>query len=117
MTPKVGLGELVRELRATLETIGDGLVDGRPERLLDAEPRLAALVARLAAHAPEDTAPHRDALRDARAALRRCEQLGDTIFALNDVYATRQGYGPSGLVRTGPAATPSAHTGQLRARG
>jgi hypothetical protein len=110
MTPNVGLGELVRELRATLETISGGLVDGRPDRLLDAEPRLADIVARLAVLTPEDTTAHRAALLDARAALRRCERLGETIFALNDVYATRRGYGPSGHFAT------SGRTGQLQAR-
>jgi len=32
MTSNAGLGELVRELRATLETIGLGLVEGQPDR-------------------------------------------------------------------------------------
>lgn len=111
MTPNAGLGELVRELRATLGAIGDGLVDGRPDLLLDAEPRLAAIAARLAAYPPDDTSANLDALRQARVALRRCQELGATIFAVNDVYATRQGYGPSGLL-----ASPG-RAGQLQARG
>jgi hypothetical protein len=111
MTANAGPGELVRELRATLEAIGGGLVDGRPERLLDAEPRLAAIVARLAAHPLDVASVDRDALLQARAALRRCEELGATIFALNDVYATRHGYGPSGLL-----ASPGC-AGHLQARG
>jgi hypothetical protein len=90
MTSNAGLGELVRELRATLEAISLGLVEGLPDRLLDTE-----LVA-------------------AQAALRRCERLGATVVSLNDVYATRHGYGPSGhfaRVVTGDAA------GVLQARG
>lgn len=115
MTPNAGLGELVRELRATLEAISGGLVDGHPDRLLAAEPRLADIVGRLAAFPPEDTSPHRAALLEARAALRRCELLGGTIIALNEVYTTRQGYGPSGhLVPSGAAAT--GRTGSLQAR-
>jgi hypothetical protein len=111
MTPNAGPGELVRELRATLQAIGDGLVDGSPEGLLDAEPRLAAILGRLAELPADDIADHRTALLEARAALRRCEQLGETLFALNDVYATRHGYGPSGL----PAS--AGFSGQLQARG
>lgn len=117
MTPNVGLGELVRELRATLETIGGGLVDGRPDCLLAAEPRLADIVARLAALPPEDTSTHRAALLEARDALRRCERLGGTVIALNEVYATRQGYGRSGhFVPSGHAGASSGRTGQLQAR-
>jgi hypothetical protein len=118
MTPNVGLGDLVRELRAALETISGGLVDGRPERLLDAEPRLAGVIARLAALPPEDTTGHRAALLDAREALRRCEALGQTVTALDDVYAARQGYGPSGRAGGPGMNRPSSGvTGQLRARG
>ena len=118
MTPNVGLGELVRELRATLETISGGLVDGRPDRLLAAEPRLADIVARLAGLPPEDSSAHRAALLEARAALGRCERLGGTIIALNEVYATRQGYGPSGhFVPSRPTGASSGRTGQLQARG
>ena len=103
MTSNAGLGELVRELRATLETIGLGLVEGRPDRLLDAEPRLAEIAARLATLPPSDTEPLRPELQalrpdliGAQAALRRCERLGATVVSLGDVYATQQGYGRSG---------------------
>jgi hypothetical protein len=96
MTSNAGLGELVRELRATLETIGLGLVEGRPDRLLDAEPRLAEIAARLATLPPSDTEPLRPELLAAQAALRRCERLGATVVSLGDVYATQQGYGRSG---------------------
>jgi hypothetical protein len=36
MTSNAGLGELVRELRATLETIGLGLVEGHAAGVLQA---------------------------------------------------------------------------------
>ena len=117
MTPNVGLGELVRELRATLETISGGLVDGHPDRHHAAEPRLADIVGRLAALPPEDTSAHRAALLEARAALRRCERLGSTIVALNEVYTARDGYGPSGhFMPSGHPGVSSGRTGQLQAR-
>jgi hypothetical protein len=111
MTSNVGLGELVRELRATLEAISLGLVEGLPERLLDAEPRLADIAARLAILPPTDVDALRPELVAAQAALRRCERLGSTIVSLNDVYATRHGYGRSGLFTSTDAA------GVLQARG
>ena len=114
MTSNAGLGALVRELRATLEAISLGLVEGLPDRLLDAEPRLADIAARFAALPPSDAASLRPELNAAQAALRRCERLGATVVALGDVYATRHGYGPSGhfaRVVSGDAA------GVLQARG
>jgi len=111
MTSNVGLGELVQELRTTLEAISLGLVEGLPERLLDAEPRLADLAARLTTLPPADVAALRPELLAAKAALRRCERLGATVASLNEVYATRHGYG-----RSGHFATPDA-AGVLQARG
>ena len=114
MTSNAGSGALVRELRATLEAIGLGLVEGQPDRLLDAEPLLADLAARLATLPPADASALRPELLAAQAALRRCERLGATVVALGDVYATRHGYGRSGhfaRVETGDAA------GVLQARG
>ena len=102
MTSNAGLGELVRELRATLEAISLGLVEGLPDRLLDAEPRLADIAARLASLPPSDIESLRPELERcgpidrAQAALRRCERLGATVVSLGDVYATRHGYGRSG---------------------
>ena len=118
MTSNVGPGELVRELRATLEAISLGLVEGRPGDLLDAEPRLAEIAARLANLAQTDTAALsvtdaaalRPDLLAAQSAIRRCERLGGTIFALNDIYATRHGYGRSGHFTASDAA------GVLKAR-
>lgn len=111
MTSNVGLGELVRDLRATLEAISLGLTEGLPERLLDAEPRLAEIVARLSTVSTDDAGACRDEILAARAELRRCEQLGDTVHGLSEVYATRQGYGPTGHFLHTDAA------GVLQARG
>ena len=110
VTSNVGLGELVRDLRATLEAISLGLVEGLPERLLDAEPRLADIAARFASLPPTEVEALRPELIAAQAAIRRCERLGGTVFALNDVYATRHGYGRSGHF------TVSDATGVLKAR-
>ena len=96
MTSNAGLGALVRELRATLEAIGLGLVEGQPDRLLEAEPRLAEIAARLTTLPPSDTDALRPELLAAQTALRRCERLGATVVALGDVYATGHGYGRSG---------------------
>jgi hypothetical protein len=98
------VGELVRELRATLEAISLGLIEGLPDRLLDAEPRLAEIAARLSTLSPADLDVHRDDVVAAHAALRRCERLGGTVVALNDIYAARRGYGPSGHYATSDAA-------------
>jgi hypothetical protein len=111
MTSNAGLGELVRELRATLEAISLGLVEGLPDRLLDAEPRLAHIADCFATLPPSDVEPLRPELVAAQAALRRCERLGATVVALGDVYATRHGYGRSGHFATADAA------GVLQARG
>ena len=114
MTSNAGLGALVRELRATLEAISLGLVEGQPDRLLEAEPRLAEIAARLATLPPSDTDALRPELLAAQAALRRCERLGATVVSLGDVYATRHGYGRSGhFARAASADT----TGVLQARG
>jgi hypothetical protein len=110
MTSNVGLGELVRELRATLEAISQGLIEGLPDRLIETEPRLAEIAARFATLPPTEAEALRPELQAAQAAIRRCERLGSTVFALNDVYATRHGYGPSGHFTTSDAA------GVLKAR-
>ena len=111
MTSNDGPGELVRELRATLEAISLGLIEGLPERLLDAEPRLAHVAARFAHLPPTEVEALRPELIAAQAAIRRCERLGSTLIALNDVYATRHGYGRSGHFTSREAA------GVLQARG
>ena len=111
MTSNAGLGALVRELRATLEAISLGLVEGLPDRLLDTEPKLADIAARLAALPPTEAASLRDDLIATKAAIGRCEHLGATIYGLTDVYAARHGYGRSGHFTTTDAA------GVLQARG
>jgi hypothetical protein len=110
MTSNVGLGELVRDLRATLEAISLGLIEGLPDRLLDAEPRLAEIAARFATLNYRDAGPIREELLAARAAIHRCEHLGATVAGLGDVYAMPKGYG-----RSGHFAIPDA-AGVLHAR-
>jgi hypothetical protein len=114
MTPNPGLSDLVHDLRATLEAISEGLVEGLSDRLLDAEPRLAELAARLQT-APLDAAhaPPRDEILAAQAALRRCQHLGATIRSLGEIYATSNAaaYDRSGRHHAAEAA------GVLQARG
>jgi hypothetical protein len=114
MTPNPGLSDLVHDLRTTLEAISEGLVEGLSERLLEAEPRLAEIAARLAA-APLDPAstPPRDELLAAQAVLHRCQHLGATIRSLGEIYAsaTAAGYDRSGRHHSTDAA------GVLQARG
>jgi len=71
---------------------------------------LAEIAARFATLPPTEAEALRPELKAAQAAIRRCERLGSTVFALNDVYATRQGYGRSGHFTTSDAA------GVLKAR-
>jgi hypothetical protein len=114
MTPNPGLTDLVHDLKATLEAISEGLADGVSDRLLDAEPRLAELTARLtAARTDASTAPSRDDIAAAQAALRRCQELGATIRSLGEIYASAQagGYDRSGRLDSSDAA------GVLHARG
>jgi hypothetical protein len=70
----------------------------------------AALYPAVATLPPTEVEALRPELKAAQAAIRRCERLGGTIFALNDVYATRHGYGPSGHFTVSDAA------GVLKAR-
>jgi hypothetical protein len=114
MTPNPGLCDLVHDLRTTLEAISEGLVAGIPEHLLDAEPRLAELTARLATLPLDSPTPAvRDEAGAARAAVRRCEHLGATIRSLCDLYATATaaGYDRTGRQQSGDAA------GVLQTRG
>src|SRR4029450_10356239 len=62
MTSNVGLGELVRDLRATLEAISLGLTEGLPDQLLDAEPRLAEIAARLSNMSTQDARARPEAI-------------------------------------------------------
>ena len=114
MTPNPALSDLVHDLRATLETISDGLVEGLSDRLLDAEPRLAELTARLTAAADDPVdLPARDDVQAVRLTLRRCQHLGSTIRSLGEIYATAQA---AGYDRSGRLDTTDA-TGVLQARG
>jgi hypothetical protein len=113
MSSRTGLSDLVHDLRTTLEAISEGLVEGLPDRLLDAEPRLAEIAARLAGSRldPATTTIPREDVLAARAALQRCEQLGATIRTLGEVYAAGGGYD-----RHGHYPAPET-TALLQARG
>jgi hypothetical protein len=84
MTATPDVATLVRELRATLDHIGDALVTGRYDDLITTESRLAGVVSGFAIAFAEGTAPRVVAseLDDALIALRRCQKLGTTFTEL-----------------------------------
>ena len=92
MTAKPDVASLVRELRATLDHIGDALVSGRYDDLITTESRLAGVVSGFAvAFAPSNASadgqlqrPLASELNDALTALRRCQKLGDTFTDLGE---------------------------------
>lgn len=113
MTSHAGPRGLVQQLRTTLESLSDDLVRGHVDGLLEIEPQLADLSARLSALDPgQSDLPTRDELLALRAVLRRCEELGSTIVGLNEIYATAGG----GYDRSGQFPAPGA-PGVLQARG
>ena len=89
MTAKPDVAALVRELRATLDHIGDALVTGRYDDLITTESRLAGVVSGFAvafSTAPDGQLqrPLASELDDALTALRRCQKLGDTFTDLGE---------------------------------
>ena len=92
MTAKPDVASLVRELRATLDHIGDALVSGRYDDLITTESRLAGVVSGFAvAFSPSNASadgqlqrPLASELNDALTALRRCQKLGDTFTDLGE---------------------------------
>ena len=92
MTAKPDVASLVRELRATLDHIGDALVTGRYDDLITTESRLAGVVSGFAvAFSPSNASadgqlqrPLASELNDALTALRRCQKLGDTFTDLGE---------------------------------
>ena len=105
MTSKAGRRELVHDLRDTLDAIAEGLVDGQPDRLLAAEPTLAA-ARRTRSRIPHDIptiAPH---VRTCWPRVTPCDaarRSARTLSMLGEVYATRQGYTRSGHFPTAEA--------------
>jgi hypothetical protein len=97
MTAKPDVATLVRELRATLDHIGDALVSGRYDDLITTESRLAGVVSGFAVafangHVQRPLASELD---DALTALRRCQKLGTTFTDLGDAWLN------AGLPRAG----------------
>lgn len=89
MTAKPDVASLVRELRATLDHIGDALVSGRYDDLITTESRLAGVVSGFAvafSSSPDGQVqrPLASELDDALTALRRCQKLGDTFTDLGE---------------------------------
>jgi hypothetical protein len=86
MTAKPDVASLVRELRATLDHIGDALVSGRYDDLITTESRLAGVVSGLAVASADGPVerPLTSELDDALTALRRCQKLGDTFTDLGE---------------------------------
>ena len=97
MTAKPDVATLVRELRATLDHIGDALVNGRYDDLITTESRLAGVVSGFttlsgqsggtfaAGLAMGTTIPRPPVaeLDEALTALRRCQRLGANLNELS----------------------------------
>jgi hypothetical protein len=94
MTAKPDVATLVRELRATLDHIGDALVNGRYDDLITTESRLAGVVSGFTASFPGSftdgpsvgsTIPRPPVadIDDALTALRRCQRLGANLHELS----------------------------------
>ncbi len=90
MTAKPDVATLVRELRATLDHIGDALVNGRYDGLITTESRLAGVVSGFAVAFADGTIqrPASSELDDALTALRRCQRLGATFSELGGAWLT-----------------------------
>src|SRR5215831_6227094 len=88
MAARPDVATLVRELRATLDHIGDALVNGRYDDLITTESRLAGVVSGFAVALADGTIqrPSASELDDALAALRRCQRLGATFTGLGGAW-------------------------------
>jgi hypothetical protein len=86
MTSKPDVATLVQELRATLDHIGDALVNGSFDDLIATESRLAGIVSGFNTTLVHGNSPlppvSRSELDDALSALRRCQKLGATFSDL-----------------------------------
>jgi hypothetical protein len=129
MTAKPDVATLVRELRATLDHIGDALVNGRYDDLITTESRLAGVISGFAvafADGPQGPAfrqrPMASELDDALTALRRCQKLGNTFDELRSgwlaagyTHSHAAAYDRSGRSHTGTPAQASTTTLETRA--
>jgi hypothetical protein len=86
MTAKPDVATLVQELRATLDHIGDALVNGSFDDLIATESRLAGIVSGFNAALIHETSAvplaSPSELDHALSALRRCQKLGGTFTEL-----------------------------------
>ena len=120
LTQKPDVAALVRELRATLDQIGDALVNGSFDDLIATESRLAGIAGSLgpgtfsqamSASALSPAVPSE--VDAALTALRRCQRLGDSFnevgaswFEVGSGQAyTRAGRSPVSTTFTGRTAT------------
>jgi hypothetical protein len=117
MTHKPDVATLVRELRATLDQIGDALVNGAFDDLIATESRLAGIVggfSQVLEDGGRATAAPSE-LDAALIALRRCQRLGESFadvgtswFAAGDPNGyTRSGRSQAGLP---PRVRPTIET-------
>jgi hypothetical protein len=86
MTAKPDVATLVRELRATLDHIGDALVTGRYDDLITTESRLAGVVSGFAVAFTDGRVqrPLASELEEALTALRRCQKLGGDFTEIGE---------------------------------
>jgi hypothetical protein len=106
MTTKPDVAALVRELRATLDHIGDALVNGALDVLITTESRLSGIVGGFTQVLMDGvpTPPPASELEAALNGLRRCQRLGQSFadvgsswFAAGDP----NGYSRSGRSQAG----------------
>jgi hypothetical protein len=116
MTPKADVASLVQELRATLDQIGDALVNGSFDDLIATESRLAGIVsgfnialARTAAPVPVMVPPASE-LEDAMCALRRCQKLGASFSELGTAWMAVGHPRAGGYDRSGRASAQASST-------
>jgi hypothetical protein len=118
MTAKPDVATLVRELRATLDHIGDALVNGRYDDLITTESRLASVVSHFAEASAAGPIPRPIAseLEDALTALRRCQRLGANFTDLSTAWLAAGHPHSNAYDRAGRAhAQASATTLETRA--
>jgi hypothetical protein len=118
MTAKPDVATLVRELRATLDHIGDALVTGRYDDLMSTESRLAGVVSGFntffSAAFTEGPAPQPPfaELDDALVALRRCQRLGANLTELSTPWLVAGNPAAGAYDRSGHAqGQPYGHAG------
>lgn len=120
MTAKPDVATLVRELRATLDHIGDALVNGRYDDLITTESRLAGVVSGFEASlsgaftaggptvsgSPIPRPPVAE-LDEALTALRRCQRLGANLTDLSTPWLVAGNPASGAYDRTGVSHGPS----------